>query len=103
MLRQALVLALCLSAFLISGCQNNAVIKNNVEVIVDGDGQFPTALAGTWRANQGGWEIIFEPDGKITSAVVSLGRVKMEPGCVTTVPMELGGKGTFTPGLWSVQ
>jgi len=101
--RRLLVLALCLSAFLISGCPNNAAIKNGIDVIVDGDGQFPASLVGTWKANQGGWEIIFESDGKIASAVVSLGRVKMEPGRVTTVPMELGGKGTFKPGLWSVQ
>ena len=101
--RRLLVLALCLSAFLISGCPNNAAIKNGIDVIVDGDGQFPASLVGTWKANQGGWEIIFESDGKIASAVVSLGRVKMEPGRVTTVPMELGGKGTIKPGLWSVQ
>ena len=101
--RRLLVLALCLSAFLISGCPNNAAIKNGVDVIVDGDGQFPASLVGTWKANQGGWEIIFESDGKISSAVVSLGRTKMTPGRLTTVPMELGGKGTFKPGLWSVQ
>ena len=101
--RRLLVLALCLSAFLISGCPNNAAIKNGVDVIVDGDGQFPESLVGTWKANQGGWEIIFESDGKISSAVVSLGRTKMTPGRLTTIPMELGGEGTLMPGLWSVQ
>jgi len=101
--QRLLVPVLCLTAFLISGCPNDAVIKNGMDVIVDGDGQFPPSLAGTWKADQGGWEIIFGPDGKITSAVISLGRAKITPGRVTTVPMELGGKGTFTPGLWSVQ
>jgi hypothetical protein len=93
----------CLLVFLISGCRNDAVIENGVEVTVDGDGQFPAFLVGTWKADQGDWEIVFAPNGKITSAVISLGRVKLTPGRVTTVPMELGGKGTFTPGPWSVQ
>ena len=99
----SLLLVLCLSMPLLNGCQNNAVIDNGVEVIVDGDGQFPASLVGTWKANQGGWEIVFEQDGKISSAVVSLGRATLSPSRVTTVPMELGGKGIFRPGLWTVQ
>ncbi len=98
----SLILAYSFSVFLLNGCQNNAV-NNNVEVIVDGDGQFPAFLVGRWKADHGGWEIIFEPDGKISSAVVSLGRVTLVPGTVTTAPMELGGKGIFKPGLWTVQ
>ena len=94
---------LCLLVFVISGCRSDAIIKNGVEVSVDGDGRFPAFLVGTWKADHGGWEIVFAPDGKITSAVISLGRVKLTPGRVTTVPMEMGGKGTFTPGPWSVQ
>lgn len=99
----SLQLVCCLSVFLFCGCQKDAVKSGGVEVTVDDDGQFPAFLVGTWKANQGGWEIVFEPGGKIASAVVSLGRVKMTPGKVTTVPMELGGKGIFTPGLWTVQ
>jgi len=99
----SLLLVWFLSVSLSGGCQKKAANSNGVEVLVDGDGQFPAFLVGTWKADQGGWEIVLGPDGKISSAVVSLGRVKMVPGKVTTIPMELGGKGVFQPGLWTVQ
>jgi hypothetical protein len=85
------------------GCQQSAKVKSGVDVIIDGNGQFPASLAGTWKANKGGWEIVFEPDGTISSAVISLGKVRVRPGHVTKVPMLLGGKGIFEPGQWSVQ
>jgi len=103
MRRLSLLLVLCLLVSLLNGCRNNTVNKNSVEVIVEGNGQFPAFLVGRWKADRGGWEIVFEPDGKISSAIVSIGRVKMIPGRTTTVPMELGGKGVFNPGLWTVQ
>ena len=102
MKRLLLISAYSTLVLLFNGCQNNTAYKN-VEVIVDGDGQFPAYLVGKWKADHGGWEIIFEPDGKISSAVVSLGRVTLVPGKATTAPMELGGKGKFKPGLWTVQ
>jgi len=100
-----LALLLVCSAFtsVLGGCQGLAPKRSGVEVIIDGDGQFPDFLVGKWIADTGGWEIVFEPGGRISSAVVSLGRVTMKPGQVTTVPMQLGGKGVFEPGLWVVQ
>lgn len=88
---------------LLGGCQAPLWKKSSVEVIIDGDGPFPDFLIGTWKADTGGWEIVFEPNGTISSAVVSLGRVRLKPGQVTTVPMQLGGKGVFKPGLWAVR
>jgi hypothetical protein len=85
------------------GCQQSDKIKNGVDVIIDGDGQFPASLVGTWEANEGDWEFVFKPDGTISSAIISLGRVRVRPGHVTKVPMLLGGKGIFEPGQWSVQ
>lgn len=90
---------LIFSVFLPLGCRTNP----GVEVMVEGDGKFPPLLAGTWKADIGGWEIILEPDGKISSATVSIGRVKIKPGRPTTIPMVMGGKGIFEPGLWTVQ
>jgi hypothetical protein len=87
----------------LSGCQSSATDKDGVEVTIDGIGQFPDFLVGTWKANEGGWEFVFEPDGKISSAIVSIGRAKLQPGRTTTVPMQQGGKGVYKPGLWSVQ
>jgi hypothetical protein len=71
-------------------------------VFVDGGGQFPEHLAGVWKADGGGWEIVLEPDGTISSATVNLG-VRMRPGQVTTVPMKMGGKGVFEAGPWAVR
>lgn len=89
--------------FLLTGCTNFGGRKGSVEVTIDGDGQFPQQLVGTWKANEGGWEFVFEKDGSISSAVISLGRVKVKPGRVTTIPMRLGGKGIFEPGRWTVR
>jgi hypothetical protein len=88
---------------LLCGCQKPARSEKAVDVIIEGGESFPDFLAGTWKADKGGWEFVFEPDGTISSAVVSLGRVRIKPGEVTTVPMLLGGKGVFKPGPWTVQ
>jgi hypothetical protein len=104
LMERLLILLVCiLSVFIPIGCQNSTKLKSGVDVIVDGDGQFPASLAGTWKSNDGIWEIVFGPDGTISSAVISLGRVRIRPGQVTTVPMKLGGKGIFKPGQWTVQ
>jgi len=84
-----------------SGCRSPA--GNGVEVTLDGVEQFPAFLVGTWKAEEGDWEFVFEPDGQISSAIVSIGRVKLQPGKTTTVPMQMGGKGVYKPGPWSVQ
>jgi len=76
--------------------------KKSVEVIIDGDGQFPKNLAGLWRSDDNIWDIYLEPNGKISWAVISLGAVKIEAGKTRTVPMKEGGEGIFEPGLWSV-
>lgn len=88
---------------LLCGCQNSAHDASAVEVVIEGGEPFPDFLVGTWRADRGGWEFVFEPDGTISSAVVSLGRVRIEPGRITRVPMQMGGEGLFKPGPWTVQ
>lgn len=96
------LMLLCCVFFLsiLTGCQSP---NSGVEVIIEDNGQFPEFLVGTWRAEgKSGWEFVFEPDGTISSAVISLGRVRIEPGHVTTVPMKMGGKSIFEPGEWMV-
>lgn len=73
-----------------------------VEVMVEGGGEFPDSLAGEWKADQHGWEFVIEPDGQISSAVISLGRVRVIPGRTTTVPTKSGDQGVFTPGPWTI-
>lgn len=101
MKRLAIMPACVLLVLALSGCR--AGHERGVEVIIDGDGQFPDFLVGTWRADEGGWEFVLEPDGTISSAVISLGRTRMQPGRVTTVPTQLGGEGVYKPGVWTVQ
>lgn len=99
-MQRLLVLLFCgFSVFQLGGCQGP---KSGVEVIIEGGGEFPEFLVGGWKADQDGWEFVFEPDGKLSSVVVSLGRVRMKPGEVTTVPMKMGGKGIYEPGEWNV-
>jgi hypothetical protein len=103
-MRRLLILFIfTVSVFLVVGCRSSDAKKSSVEVIIDGDGSFPAFLVGRWIADKGGWEIVFEPDGTISWAVVSLGRVKMKPGQVTTTQMKLGGEGVFEAGPWMVQ
>ncbi|MBN2182966.1 MAG: hypothetical protein JW715_13730 [Sedimentisphaerales bacterium] len=92
------ILLFSFSVILPHGCRTN----NSVEVTVEGDGQFPPSLAGRWKADFGFWEIVLEPDGKISSAKFNIGEVAIKPGRTTIVPMLMGGKGTFKPGLWTV-
>ncbi|UCC98854.1 MAG: hypothetical protein JSW66_02965 [Phycisphaerales bacterium] len=103
MKRIAILFVCSLFASLLYGCHNHAGNEGGVEVIIEGGRSFPDFLVGTWKAERGGWEFVFEPDGTISSAVVSLGRVRLKPGQVTTVPMQLDGEGVFRPGPWAVQ
>lgn len=73
-----------------------------VKVIVEGGGRFPGSLAGRWQASQHGWEFELAPDGRITSAILSLGRVRVLPGQTTTRPTRSGQQAVFTPGPWTV-
>ncbi|MHC4508261.1 MAG: hypothetical protein ACYTAO_04775 [Planctomycetota bacterium] len=103
MKRIAILFVCGLSTSLLHGCHNHDRNEGGVEIIIEGGESFPDFLVGTWKADRGGWEFVFETDGTISSAVVSLGRVRLKPGQVTTVPMLLGGEGLFRPGPWAVQ
>lgn len=107
-MKQLVVLVVCWVLLLeLIGCQNPARTAaspvSGVEVIIEGGGEFPEFLIGRWRGNRGAWEFVFEPDGTISSAVVGPGEVRIVPGHSKTVPMKMGGKGIYEPGLWTVQ
>ncbi|UCE46671.1 MAG: hypothetical protein JSW47_13740 [Phycisphaerales bacterium] len=102
-MKRLVVLLLCsLSVCMFVGCPPRVEDRTAVEVIVDGGERFPDDLAGSWKADSGGWEIVIEPNGMISSAVVSLGRVRLRPGQKTIVPMKMDGKGVFEAGPWAV-
>jgi hypothetical protein len=92
-------LLLCL---MLAGCQAPKTDRDNTQVVVEGGGAFPTSLAGRWQADRHGWEMVIEPDGRIASVVLSLGKVEVTGGAKTTVPTMGGGQGTFEPGKWTV-
>jgi hypothetical protein len=100
--KQALVV-LGLLMPVVGGCHRPQQDRaETVRVMVEGGGAFPNSLAGRWRARQHGWEFQIEPDGRISSATLSLGRVHVVPGQTTTMPTKSGHQAVFTPGLWTV-
>jgi hypothetical protein len=94
------VLVLALGAIVLGGCSRP--LTGSVKVVVEDGGEFPRFLVGRWRAAQYGWEFEFGPDGRISSAVISLGRVRVVPGQTTTMPTRSGDQAVFTPGSWTV-
>ncbi|UCE99841.1 MAG: hypothetical protein JSV82_01895 [Planctomycetota bacterium] len=105
-MKQSLVLLGCCIVLLsLAGCQNankGAIGAEAMQVIVEDDGKFPEFLVGEWKADKGGWVFNFKPDGTISYAVISMARVRMKPGEITTVPLKMDGKGVFEPGEWLV-
>ena len=100
-MRYLILLAVCLAFVLVAvGCQPGAMSKTGVEVNIGGDGVFPQELVGLWRGDA--WKIVFEADGSISSAVIPQGATRIVPKVPTIIPMKLGGKGVYEPGLWSV-
>ncbi len=103
-MRRTAEIILCLiAATALMGCQNpSAQPQRHQNVQVEGGGAFPPSLAGTWKADRDGWEFVIEPEGRISSAVISLGRVRVTPGESETLPTVEGGEGLFEPGEWTV-
>lgn len=103
MRRTAEITVYLIAILMLMGCQNpSSQSQNDQNVQVEGGSSFPPSLAGTWKADRDGWEFVIEPDGQISSAVISLGRVRVTPGKSETLPTVEGGKGFFEPGEWTV-
>jgi len=96
-----LLIPLCCSLSVIAGCQK---ANTGVNVIIEGGGQFPQSLVGTWKDDKNRWEFVFEPDGTISSAVIDSGFITVIPiKKVHTVPTRKGGKAVYKLGQWTVQ
>lgn len=99
----AFMTTLCVAMTGIGGCtQPQSRHVAPVVVVTDDGSAFPASLAGPWKADRHGWEFVIEPDGRIASAVISLGRVTVLPGQTTTVATRTGDQALFTPGPWTV-
>ena len=55
-----LIILCSITVITLTGCQNP---QKGVEVVVQGQGTFPESLAGTWKADKNGWEVVIEKDG----------------------------------------
>ena len=94
----------------LDGC-GEPVSKKNVEVVIEDGGEFPQSLAGKWKVvksskwkvGENSWEIVLEPDGMISSAVVSPGHVRITPGKPKTILRDNNKKSVYEPGIWTVQ
>jgi hypothetical protein len=73
-----------------------------VDVVVEGNRSLPSGITGRWKADADGWEFVLAPDGRIESAVISIGRVRVVPGRTTTATTKGGGDAIFAPGQWTV-
>ena len=103
-MRQLIILVSISMVLLVSmGCQSVERPESKMDVIIDGGGAFPEFMVGRWKADRGGWEIVFEPDGSISSAVHTIAQVNLHPGQTTEVPLKNEGKAVYKSGKWTVQ
>ena len=97
------VIAACVTMTAAEGCNRpQSKPAAPVAVATEDGSPFPAGLAGLWKADRHGWEFVIEPDGRISSAVVSFGRVRVLPGQTTTLATKTGEQAVFTPGPWAV-
>ena len=87
----------------INGCQTDNAQSglDGRNSAIEGGVDFPVFLAGTWKSDKNGWEIVLEKDGSISSVVHTIARVRLKPDEVTKVPMKEEGEGIFMPGEWA--
>ncbi len=100
-MKQWVVLTSCVAVLLaIGGCQRTG---SGVNVIIDGNENFPPSLAGRWKDREKNWEFVFEPDGTISSAVIDSGFISVVPAKgIAEQPMRVG-KAVFKLGRWTVK
>ncbi|MHC4158276.1 MAG: hypothetical protein ACYSSO_04265 [Planctomycetota bacterium] len=97
-MRQLLICSLFL--LFLGGCNGLGRDEVGVEQAIEGEGEFPEFLVGTWRAKgRSGWEVVLEPDGTISSAVIRFARVRIRPNQKTEIRVGKKGKlGIFEAG-----
>jgi hypothetical protein len=88
---------------ILTSCQEPTDSKIHTDGAVQSSKQFPGFIAGTWKGDKLGWEIVFAPDGTITSAVIALGQVRIKPNQITEVQGREGEPGIFEAGDCEVE
>ena len=93
------IIVLIFHLLVVSGCQ---MPSKNLEVVIEGGGEFPGYLAGRWKSGDpSGWEFEFEADGTITYAIIMPGFAEILPGQTKEI-VGRGGKGLYKAGDWEV-
>ena len=78
-----------------AGCRRSADNSRGAGVINGSRGQFPAFLVGRWDSEEGGWKVVFEADGTISSVGIPITQGKLIPNQTTVVEMDNGIKDTF--------
>jgi hypothetical protein len=60
--------------------------------------KLPDEVAGTWQARDNVWRIVLTPDGRVDSAQIPLGNVKIRPNKATKIEMADGSVSTYKAG-----
>jgi len=95
-MKQILTLLCVLLALSLIGCQQS---EQQADTSVAENVEFPRFIVGTWKAQgENSWELTFDPDGNVSSVVINMGKVMLEPGKTTYIPMKEGGESSYEPG-----
>jgi len=78
--------------------QDEAAAVNDMGKSPNEPNGFPSFLVGTWVANKGKWEFVFEADGTISSAVIDNGIVRVDPRQRVTEIKLPAGEGMYQMG-----
>jgi hypothetical protein len=88
---------------ILAGCQESTNSKIHTDGAVQSSKQFPEFIGGIWKGDAWSWEIVFAPDGTVTSAVIALGQVRIKPNQTTEVQGQKGEPGIFEAGDCEVE
>ena len=91
-LRIAVISALMWTVLLTCGCPLSSSRRSTNKVAL------PPDIAGTWKAREGSWKIVLNPDGTVSSAVIDMGTVEVRPNKATRVEMKDGQFSTYKAG-----
>jgi hypothetical protein len=94
------ILFVLMSLALFAGCGPD---RRVMQVDIEGTKTFPRELVGTWKTQDGQWEIEFLPDGYIKEAKIPLGGQRLQPGKILRFDIpKYEGKAEYEPGIWKV-
>ncbi|MGA2172236.1 MAG: hypothetical protein ABSG82_04375 [Sedimentisphaerales bacterium] len=96
------VVVCCMGFLMFAGCQGQAG-RGGIAAEANDAGPFPDSLAGRWESTTGVWELVFEPNGTISSIVYGFGGYTIKAGQTTNDKTKGGGKAIFQPGPWSTR